>query len=194
MVTIKLLDLNSAATAITVSVETDQIGHTITKALIWDKNTYNDPTTAIDLTSLLDGTNQTEDFIVSNTVLGVDNIKGLYIMEFTSSEETDNIQTGVVANLVPYHECILDKALQTDIKNCSIQKPNCKESDNLLFTSTLLDTLYDTILFDLIEESIQIIETLDDLCEVCVNCPDYNVTLAKNGYGYKTIDNLTILT
>lgn len=190
---VTLLEINAEATAIQAIVSADT-GNKITKVLAWNKETYKIETDAVDLSSLLSGVSEDENFVVTNTDLGVSSIIGLWVIEFYSDESAtpEGPQEGVVVNLVPYHECVVDKAVGISVKNCREAKNNCGKSSNLLYASTLLDTVGDTILFELINETRQILFTLDELCEVCTNCPEYAGSLSHTGFSYKTISNIIV--
>jgi hypothetical protein len=198
---IKLLEIQPGATSIIASVEVDT-GNTVVKAVAWNKEGYKEDAEGIDLTHLLSGLTELEDFSISAEELGVAQITGFYAIEFSSSAsplfrtdepEEELPQTGIVANLLPYHECIINKSLAIVVKDCSVVKSKCGDMDTLLFASTLLDTANNTLLFGLYDEAIQILNTLDEVCEICVACPDYGTDLEHSGFGYKTVNNNLIL-
>lgn len=197
---IQLLEITPGATSMTATVEVEA-GNTVVKALAWNTDTYKDEAVAIDLTHLLSGTDETENISISAEDLGVQKITGFYAVEFFSSasegfktdqqvEETP--QTGVAINLLPYHECMMEKSLAIQVQDCKIVESSCEEN-NLLLISTLLDTVISTILFSLDDETIKILKTLDCLCGVCTACPDLGDDLTISGYSYKTVNNNIIL-
>jgi hypothetical protein len=191
---ITLLEIQPGATSIIASVEVDT-GNTIVKAVAWNKDTYKDEAVQIDLTPLLAGVDETEDFTISAEALGVETITGFWAVEFYSSEVTtpETFQEGVAINLLPYYECILDKTLEVVLQGCTTVKNVCGEKDTLLFASTILETVHNTIVFGLNEETIKILESLDCLCEVCTVCPDLGASLNQAGYSYKTVNNVVTL-
>ena len=198
---IKLLEINPAATSITASVEVDT-GNTVVQAVAWNKDTYKVDSEGINITHLLAGVSELEDFSISAAELGVEKITGFYAIEFSSSasagykvpETAEEFpETGVVVNLLPYYECVTDKALSVTVKNCEIVKSTCDEIDTYLFSSTLLDAIHNTLIFALYKESIEILKTLDCMCEVCTACPSYGEGLTQAGYSYKTVNNILIL-
>lgn len=195
---IQLLEINPLATAINAMVEVSS-GNTVVQALAWNVDTYKSKSQAVNLSHLLGGTDETESLVISSAELGVERITGLWAIEFSSSASPEfrgpqplieDPQLGIVANLIPYYECVLDKAQRVAVKNCQVVKTECGNSDSLLLASTLLDTLKDTLVFGLIDETVQILKTLNELCEVCTICPDYGQELVHAGYAYKTIDNV----
>ena len=191
MININSLSINATSTAILASVSTS-VGFTFTKILLWDNLTYRDYSKAIDLTSKLLQTSENEDFtIVLSDLTGISSLTGMLFIEFTTNEATSNTQTGLVANFVNYHECLMDKALAVTVKNCKIEQGqgNCSSQNNILFIGTLIDTLYTAVLFGLIDEAISIMETLNELCEVCTHCPDLGDAMLVSGLGFKTVNN-----
>jgi hypothetical protein len=200
---IENLSINSAATKIAAKVVANP-GNKIIAAYAWNNETYQDTTKAINLSSLLAGISETEDFTITAADLGVETIAGLWMIKFYSDQSVSepwwvnyNVVTaeevplmGVVANLVPYNECVMEKALKVTVKNCKVVKTNCGNLDTLLFSSTLLDTLSSAILFGLLNEAAQIIEALDEVCTVCTLCPDYGASLSSIGFGFKTTNNI----
>jgi hypothetical protein len=199
---IQLLEINPLATAINAFVEVSP-GNTVVQMLAWNANTYKGNATAIDLSYLLQSVDENESLSISNTALGVDKISGLWAIEFSSSASPDfrvptvpieNPQLGIVADVISYYECVLDKVQNINVKNCRVGKTNCGENESVLFISTLLEALRHTIIFGLIAEAVQIIKTLDELCEICTTCPSYGDNLLHTGYSYKTVDNIIVST
>lgn len=199
MISINLLQIDEFAEKINVDVNTTT-GNNITKVYVWSSDTFKDYTKAIDLSSLIDGSDNTESFsIFAQEHLGVEKITGLWFVEFESNEEVipddciDNSNTGlgVVANLIPYHECLLNKLLAIEVDDCKpVINDGCDEcSGNIYYLNTLVTTLKDAIQFGYYEEAIRIIKTLDDLCDICHTCPDYGDTLLINGLGFSTVNN-----
>lgn len=199
MISINLLQIDEFAEKINVDVNTTS-GNKITKVYVWSSDTFKDYSKAIDLSSLIDGSDNTESFsIFAQEHLGVEKIVGLWFVEFESDEEIipdnciDNSNTGlgVVANLIPYHECVLNKLLAIEVDDCKpVINDGCDEcSGNIYYINTLVTTLKDAIQFGYYEEAIRIIKTLDDLCDVCHTCPGYGDTLLINGLGFSTINN-----
>ena len=191
---ITTLVINPGATSITVEVDADA-GNTIIKAVAWNTNTYKDDAEGIDLTALLSSIDENEDFSITATDLGVENITGFWAVEFTSSEATtaEEPKEGIAVNLLPYYECVIDKSLAVKVSDCKIVKSECGKVDTLLFANTLLDTVHDTLIFGLYNESIKILKILDCMCEICTSCPDLVDTLSQTGYSYKTVNNILIL-
>jgi len=199
MITINTLQIDELADKITVNVSAPT-GNRITRIYAWNSETFKDYSQAIDLSSYIDPSTETQSFsIFAVQNLEVEKITGLWFFEFESDEVVaqddcnpdSNKRIGVVANLIPYHECILNKLLATEIEDCKpVIQTDCDEcSGNIYYINALLTTLQDAILFGYYEEAIRIVKNLDDLCDICNTCPDYGDTLLVNGLGFSTVNN-----
>lgn len=168
-------------------------GKKFTKMLLWNSTTYKVEAKAVDLTSLLAGTSENEILSISITDAGVSKFSGMYFIEFTTDEASLNTHTGLVANFVKYHECLMDKALQIEVENCSVIKSECGRDNDLLFITALIESLNTAVIFSLIEEAIAMEDTLNQLCGECTLCPDLgDDALLLSGMGFKTVNNQVI--
>jgi len=198
MIIINSLNINELSDKIEVNISTE-IGRVFTKVLIWNSSTYKDPSQSIDVSSLLLATSENEVFDIPASMLGVQNILGVWFLEFTNDEEIvpgaccqDNVRIGIVANFTKYHECILNALLHMKIEGCSgVAVENCPEcKSNPVLASTYLDQLYFALNNGFYDDAIRLIEKLDILCDVCNTCPDYGNTVLLNGGGYGVFDNI----
>jgi len=180
--------LDSTATSITVDADAGE-GNVFTEMVFWDSSTYKNPAKSIDLTSLLNGAVQNEILVINASDVNLSRFDGLFFVELTNNEATPSVQMGIVANLVPYHECMLDKSLAVKVVNCEIKQPTCGNDSPVLFVSTLIESLNTAIIFSLFDEAIKMVETLDELCMKCSSCPDLGDALLLEGYGYRTVNN-----
>lgn len=185
MVSINSLKINESSNSIDVDVNTT-VGNIINQVLLWDIKTFKDYSEAVRLSSFLTNTDEKEVFSIPASNLDLTNITGLFFLEFTSNEPTDNISLGVVSNFIPYYECLLNKALKVEVKSCV-------NDYDLLLLSALINSLNSAIKSGFYEESVKLIEKIEDLCDVCYNCIDYENTKLVNGLGFGTIDNSVIL-
>lgn len=199
MILIHELSLNETFDEITVDISTNA-GDTFTKVSFWSKDTFKDPLQEIDLTSKLALVDQDEQFTIIPSEVGITTGKfvGIFFIEFTAfdkAEDEDTLRMGIVANYLPYHECVLNNILGARIEGCGpIINEECSEcANNLFFVNALLYSLNVATSFGYYEEAIRIINVLDDICEVCNNCPDLEDTLLLPGTGYSTSENLVIL-
>ena len=201
---INLLEIHESAAYINASI-TAGTGNRVAGVYAWNSETYKDAADMINLSSLLDGTTQNEVFTISAADLGTDYISGVWVIDFYANNSTvvppsgapkTNLPadeapvTGVVANLVGYHECVLEKGMNIVVKDCTILPDNCGNTDSLIFASTLIDLLNQALTFSLIEEAVRIAQALDDVCDICAGCPDYAAGLSNIGYGFKTVNNV----
>ena len=76
-------------------------GQTVTKLLLWDQNTYRDPSKSVNLTSLLSGSTNTESIVISASNAGVTEFDGMYFLQI----ETSDSEAVVVAtfNMTQYY-------------------------------------------------------------------------------------------
>lgn len=193
MITVNLLQISNTGDSITLNVSTE-IGETITGLRVWDSIGYNLSSQAIDLSNLLVQNSETETITLTPTDLEVSSISGLYLFEITSSEVEDNIYTAIVGNFSGYYECLLDKTLKVEIKNCKeFNYGNCPDcEENLFFVSTLLDSLNAALIMGYYKEACRVVEDLKEVCDLCTECGgDYTFTKTY-GSSYRTENNLVI--
>lgn len=169
-------------------------GNGVQSIYAWNSETYKDDALKIDVSNRLSANTALETFTIRAVDLGVDYITGIWTFEFVPTINSESPVIGTLANLIPYNECILAKALETVVKDCSIQEDNCGNTSVLLQASTLLDTLKTALLFGLVEEAIQIQKALEDVCEICTLCPDYNPSLYYDGFGVKVVAGKPVTT
>lgn len=203
MITLNSLKIDTLYANINVDVATT-VGNLITKMLLFTVDTYKDYSKAINLSHLLDGTDETEVLTIPASEIDADleKIHGVFWLEFTSDEvivpeDCDNDSNkviGIVSNFIKYHNCLLERVLKVEIKGCEEIKDECEDCNkNLPFISTLLTSLNLAMSFAHYEEVIKIIKMLDDMCDICHTCPDYGDTKLINGLGFGTVDNSIIL-
>tara|TARA_R110002126_G_scaffold28834_2_gene95922 strand:+ start:9850 stop:10461 length:612 start_codon:yes stop_codon:yes gene_type:complete len=198
------LEINTTGLGITASVEANT-GNTVERILAWNQQTFQDEAEAIDLSHLINGTDNIEITTISASDLGVSKIVGIWYVEFISSASAQSTRTdeyiiepsaiGVASDLTIYHECVLDKALDMSISNCgATSKRGCTKPEDFLFLSALLESLGDAILFSLFLEAAQIAKTIESMCETCTSCPDYGIGISVSNYGHKTIEGKIVRT
>jgi len=190
---IKYLKIDGDADVVLGEVATNE-GNGVQAMYAWNSETYKDDSKKIDVSSRLSANTSLENFTIRAEDLGVDYITGVWVFEFVPTNNTETAVSGTVANFIPYNECILARALECVVKGCAIQDDNCGNSSILLQASTLLDTLKTALLFGLVEEGIQIQKVLEDVCDICTSCPDYNPALYYDGFGVKTVAGKPVTT
>lgn len=174
MLFIQQLEIDSLATKISVDAIAG-VGETITKVLLWTDCTYKNEDQAIDLSSKLESLTNRETFDIFPEDIN-QNIEGLFFLEFTvaassldvcpSGEET---VLGVVANLLKYYDCILNKVLEIEIDKCSFSEPGeCSES--VLYLNLLLDSICNSLTFGFYEEAIKFFKDLKKSLCGCISC------------------------
>lgn len=200
MITINSLKLDDITSKIDVDVSTTP-GNIFTEVKVWSYlQTESD---AFDVSELLAQVSENEIFAIPAELLEVEDISGLYFVKFETDEiivPTDcnadnNTSTGIVANLLPYYECVLNKVLAINIIGCkeSIVE-NCSDcTQNTYDLDMYLNGLKFAISYGYYEEGIRLMKILDEECEVCNTCPSYGDSLLVNGTGYGVENNTIIL-
>ena len=162
---IKFMVSNDLST-IDLKVEVNA-GQTVTELLLWDETSYRDPSKSVDLTSLLSGSTNVEDFAISISDAGVSSFTGMYFAQVTTSDS----EASVVAtfNLTQYYTVQAKLIANIDLSclNCNANFQNA-----LLFDMYLEATKQALILGryqDAIDNLANLIITVDTS-----NCDDCN--------------------
>lgn len=142
-------------------------GQTVSKILLWDENTYKSPSTAIDLTSLLTGTGNTESIEISASDANASQLTGIYFLEVTTSDS----EAAVVAtfNMTRYYTIQAKLIANIDLSclNCSSNFQN-----SLLFDMYLEATKQSLLLGryqDAISNLSNLITSIDSsFCDSCL--------------------------
>lgn len=205
MITINKFQINSTETAIDVKVTTDT-GFTITSALVWTDETFKDYSKAIDVSSLLSQTTNTEVFSIPATMLNETRLTGIYFIEFESNStieeecsECDN-PLGVAASLLCFQECLLNKVLKYNVCDpCSCDDMICDIANTHLIFSALIKALE----FGYYGEAVDLLADLKILCDCetgceecssgCSDCGTLPTPSFKSGLNYGTLNNTLIL-
>jgi len=143
-------------------------GQTVTELLLWDEASYRDPSKSKDLTSLLSGSTNVEDFAISVSNAGVASFTGMYFAQITTSDS----EASVVAtfNLTQYYTVQAKLIANIDLSclNCNANFQNA-----LLFDMYLEATKQALILGryqDAIDNLANLIITVDTSnCDECNN-------------------------
>ncbi|HHY71190.1 MAG TPA: hypothetical protein GX519_06015 [Thermoanaerobacterales bacterium] len=191
---INLFKVDEAGETFSLELSTTP-GNTITQLLFWKVGDFKDYTKAVDFSSKLFMTSETESVVIQASEISESYLSGLYFIEITSSEATDNLAIGTATNLYKYHESILNTLMKVKINQCEIVTiDNCGTcAENALYSQALLDTLQIAIQYGFYEEAVQITENLDDILDICHTCPVYEDTILPAGLNYGTVDNSIIL-
>ena len=141
-------------------------GQTVTKLLLWDQNTYRDPSKSVNLTSLLSGSTNTESIVISASNAGVTKFDGMYFLQI----ETSDSEAVVVAtfNMTQYY------TVQAKlIANIDLSCLNCNTNfQNALLFDLYLEATKQALLLgryqDAIENLAKLIITVDTSdCDAC---------------------------
>lgn len=183
---IKILNLKIDSTSRKIDVEVEaEANNTISGVYFYDKDTYEDITKAIDLSSKIDGTDNTESFTILAEDVDLEYFDELYFIYFEATENSEecdvvnNTETGVIGNFTNFHNCILDKISYITVKQCDIYYKGeiCEDCLEKLFSiNTLLNSLYTALEFYMFEEAVDIYNNIKLLCYDCT-CFSDNTTL-----------------
>lgn len=192
MIVIKKFQISSDTNTINVELEAGE-NETITKVLLWDNNTFQDYSKAIDLTFKLSQTSNIEEFTIETKDVSKSSFTGIYFIEVTTSDqECENCGLiGIAANLIKYNECLLDKVLKYSV--CASGNCNDKLENAILSIDTLLETLSICIASGYYSEATDLLKTLDLLCNNCDSCKSLTTYCGKSGLNFSTLDNNLIL-
>lgn len=141
-------------------------GQTVTELLLWDQDTYRDPSKSINLSSLIVGANNTEVIEITAADAGLAQFDGMYFLQITTSEP----EAAIVAtfNLTQYY--IIQAKLIANI-DLSCLSCNGNFQNSLLFDMYLEATKQALCLGrfqDAIDHLSKLIITVDTSdCETC---------------------------
>ncbi len=188
MTIINSLKINKNASSIEVDAQIP-VDFTESRLLLWDIDTFKDYEKAIDLSSLIKGTDNNAIFDIPSSEVNLKTFSGLFFLEFseldTTSQEYGQKVFGLVSNFMNYHECLLNKVLSIDISNCEKIDSDCDGcGKNIYLLSTLISSLEKSIHLNFYSEAISIIRNIETLCDICPTCPDYGEVNLVSGTGY----------
>jgi hypothetical protein len=162
----------------TISLDVDVTsGQTITQILLWDQDSYKDPSKSVDLSSLLSGSTNSEVFDITAANAKVANFKGIYLLQITTSEPEAIIVATL--NLTQYY--IVQAKL---IANIDLSCLNCNSNfqNSLLFDMYLEATKQSLVLGrfqDAIDNLKKLIITIDT--STCDDCNDIEAVVSTAG-------------
>mgnify|MGYP003668964871 CR=1 FL=1 len=163
-------------------------GQTVTELLLWDQDSYRDPSLAVDLTSLISGTGNTESIEITKDNAGESKFNGMYFLQITTSDD----EAVVVAtfNLTQYY------TVQAKlIANIDLSCLNCNANfQNALLFDLYLEATKQALLLgryqDAIDNLANLIITVDtSSCDDCSDIPAL-VSSAGNVVSVGVIDCL----
>lgn len=192
MVIINKLHIDSLAEKIIIDIATTS-GNVFTGIKFWTVTTFQNATTAIDLSASLAKTSEKEVLAIEASKVNLSKLSGLFFIEFTTNETTTataccgdiNKRLAVVANFTKYHECILNQLLSTEVNGCEISEAMQKA----IALQTYLEGLHIAIQKGFYNEAIEIVKLLDQDCSICHSCPDYGNSVLVSGGGFGIFNN-----
>jgi hypothetical protein len=166
-ITVKTFMVSNDLATISLDVEVTS-GQTVTEILLWDQDTYKNPSTSKNLSSLLSGATNTETFNITANDASLANFSGIYFLQITTSEPEAIIVATL--NLTQYY--IVQAKL---IANIDLSCLNCNGNfqNALLFDMYLEATKQSLVLGrfqDAIDNLKKLIITVDTSdCDECNN-------------------------
>lgn len=194
MITINSLRIDATGENIILDASTETANR-FTGLVVWNNESYEDPAQSIDLTALIDGSTADETITINaDTYLNTKFLTGAWFFRLTTDEESDNIYTGVAANLYHLYECMLNKVAALHVDKCSPSiEDDCGECEgNVFFMDMLLQNTGKMLQFGLFTEASNAINELEELCDVCPTCNDMDDPIIASGSGYATVENQVI--
>jgi len=164
-ITVNTFMVSNDLSTIQLDVEVNA-GQVVDNLLLWDQDTYKDPSTAVSLTSLISGASNVESIEITAAQAGVSSFSGIYFLQI----ETDDEEAVVVAtfNLTQYY--IIQAKL---IANIDLSCLNCNGNfqNAILFDMYLEATKQSLVLGrfqDAIDNLKKLIITVDTSnCDTC---------------------------
>jgi len=166
-ITVKTFMVSNDLATISLDVEVTS-GQTVTEILLWDQDTYKNPSTSKNLSSLLSGATNTETFNITASDASLANFSGIYFLQIKTSEPEAIIVATL--NLTQYY--IVQAKL---IANIDLSCLNCNGNfqNALLFDMYLEATKQSLVLGrfqDAIDNLKKLIITVDTSdCDECNN-------------------------
>lgn len=161
-------------------------GQTVTELLLWDQDSYRDPSKSTDLSSLIVGSGNTESITITAANAGVSSFDGLYFLQITTSDS--EVVMTATANFTQYYITMAKLVANVDLSCLSC---NTNFQNGLLFDMYLTATKNAMILGrfqDAIDYFEKLIITVDtSTCDECNNI-DPVVSTAGNIVSVGVID------
>ena len=150
---------------------------TVSKILLWNESSYKDPANAIDLTSLLVGTGNTESIEISASDAGVSQLTGIYFLEITSSDS----EAAVVATFSMTRYYTIQAKL---IANIDLSCLNCSANfQNALLFDMYLEATKQSLLLGRYQDAISNLENVIISIDssFCDSCSDIEPVVSSAG-------------
>jgi len=183
MITVNIFEISNDGSTLNISVSTST-GETFTSFRIWTEETYNIDSQAVDLTSQLSGSTNTEVLQLDSTTLGVD-LEGFIFAEFTSSgtvpgkcDSCSNKVIAVAVNMSKFKNILLNMVLNLSV----CRNP---DFDSIIELDVLIEQTIEALKFGYYVEAITLYNTIVRLysdeveCQTCQDLADpvINTTL-----------------
>lgn len=142
-------------------------GNITTSVKVWTESTFKNLASAVDLSSSIDGSDNTETITVTPADLGQSELSGIYYVEVENNN--DETQLSHIAFLNKWKKCLADKTLQ------HIYDHNCSKSSQIeaLNIEIFINGINSALFLDYYVEANTMIDNLKKLCSKdCEDCPE----------------------
>lgn len=177
-------------------------GNNMFKIIFWPEGGFPEESLGVDITNLspaVSDSNNIFSFEIDSQDFGLDKFCGIFYMQSTvriidEDSMFEVTSTGLVANIIKYYDCLLDKTLKLKLEGCKQVKNECKDCDeDVFYIGSLISSLRFSIVKMMKEESDFIVNSLEKYCDSCGSCNESSEVKAINGYHYGTEDNKIVL-
>lgn len=194
MVEITVFRVNNQEDKLEITMNT-QIDETIQELRLWTQDTFKNYELAIDLSSKLVQSSNTEILTITASEISEESLTGIYFIEAVDSTESEecigcsNTVLGVASDFSRFQYCITEYLCKLKI-DC----PDCnKELGHALTLKLYIDGMKNSLQLGKFNVAIMFWRNLNVVCKSnCVQCDKISY-ITKKGLGFQTLNNDLIL-
>ena len=177
MITITKFEISGDRLSIAASMNVEA-GDTITSIKMWSEENYKTPTLGVDLTSLLDGSSESENITISAFIAGETSFDGIYFLEITSSNSAD--PKGMVAAFAPGRFYTMMAGL---LANVDLSCLNCSGNmQNALLIDMYIQAIINAIRIGRFRDAIEFLRKIQTYTDQeCDECTDITQSVSTAG-------------
>lgn len=185
MINVNNISISNDGSKLSININTGNT-YIITSIKLWTEDTYKDYNIAKDLSYKLEQVNNKEIFIVEADELGYSSFNGIYFIEITSNQPTEDECVTcsdpilvVVTNLNQYYRCMSELVLKASICTDNLfSREVCDDSavNKALTINLFIDSVNQCLELGQFIEAIDLMKSIKKLCNKCTNCK----TIIKN--------------
>lgn len=167
-ITIKKFKISNDRKSIDVDIEVGA-GFTISSLTLWNESNYKDPSNNVDLSFKIDGSTNTETFVISNNEAGVSEFNGIYFLEVESNDPSDNPAIVATLSLTRYYGVIAGL-----LCNINLSCLNCNDNfQNALLLDMYVEAMKNAIELGRFQDAILFLNRIniftESQCSECCN-------------------------